>query len=164
MRRIAATLMPLLAMTACQMPPADSRGRALSVEDQRVAEVAAAQTNLAADRFMGAYDRRGMSGVIEQIQECYRYATTVNRRPQVVRDCLVLDMTALRIDQQVSGGPPGGPQQLPFFRRATADARWARYAPLGNLMPGEDAGNYMFNASDAVLFEIARRRGTPVSR
>ncbi|WP_187830186.1 hypothetical protein [Siccirubricoccus phaeus] len=48
MRCLAATLMPLLAVTACQMPAAGSGGCPISIEDQRLAEMAAAQTNLPA--------------------------------------------------------------------------------------------------------------------
>lgn len=160
----------LLVMTACQGPvqggttgsfaggdaatvwPSDARDGAAQAE-------VFALTQFVVGRFTSAYDRQGMSGVIASIDQCYLEAIAPTQTPRDVRRCLVLDMMAFRIDQSMSGGPAGGPRQLPYFQRAVAGRRWDRYAPLGNLRRGEDAGSFMANGSEVVLQEYNRRRG-----
>ncbi|MHB0670180.1 hypothetical protein [Roseomonas mucosa] len=168
----------LLLLAACQAPgrrvsPSAGSpllgdtfiGMAAVPEDVRTARVRVGVTimvnNIIRD-FTAAYDRQGMPGVIAAIDQCYVTAISPLRTPQDVRDCLGLDMMAFRIDYAVSGsGPPGGPQQLPYFRKAAAARRWDRYAPLGNLARGEEAASFMTNASELILQEYNRRRAAP---
>lgn len=165
--RLASLLLLCLALTACQMSsPAVplvtgvQPGR-MATGREGLTPAAAAMIDFVVDRYTFASDRQGMAGVIAAIDECYLSAIAPGKRPQDVRNCLVLDMLAFRIDQHVSGGPPGNDRQLPFFQRARAAQRWERYAPLGNLRPGEDAASFMMNGSDAAAFELERRRRAP---
>ena len=100
-----------------------------------------------------------MPGVIASIDQWYLEAIAPTQTPKNVRRCLVLDMVAFRIDQSMSGGLAGGPQQALYFQRAEAGRRWDRYALLGNLSRGEDTGSFMANGSEVVLQEYYRRRG-----
>ena len=165
--RLAGVALLSLTLTACQMsnPSAPlvagaQPGRMVTGRES-LTPAAAAMIDFVVDRYTFASDRQGMAGVIAAIDECYLSAIAPGKRPQDVRNCLVLDMLAFRIDQQVSGGPPGNDRQLPFFQRARAAQRWERYAPLGNLRPGEDAASFMMNGSEASLFELERRRRAP---
>ena len=168
----------LLLLAACQAPGRTvspsagspllsdtSIGMAAVPEDARTARARVGVTMMVNNTirdFTAAYDRQGMSGVIAAIDQCYVTAISPLRTPQDVRDCLVLDMVAFRIDNAASGnGPPGGPQQMPYFRKAAAARRWDRYAPLGNLARGEEAVGFMTNASELVLQEYNRRRAAP---
>ncbi|MDU7519777.1 MAG: hypothetical protein E7K72_00040 [Roseomonas mucosa] len=168
----------LLLLAACQAPgrtAATTAGSPLPggtyfgttavPEDARTARARVGTTlmvNKIVRDFSVAYDRQGMTGVIAAIDQCYVTAISPLRMPQDVRDCLVLDMMAFRIDHTVSGsGPPGGPQQMAYFQKAAAARRWDRYAPLGNLARGEEAASFMTNGSELVLQEYNRRRAAP---
>ncbi len=155
-----------LALGACQasstQPVVGTRSGVVAAgRDDLMSMKATAMINAVLYRYTIAWDRQGMSGVVDAITDCYRSAIMPGSEPQDVRNCLVLDMMAFRIDHQVSGGPPGGPRQLPFFQRDQAGRRWERYAPLGNLVPGTDAASFMKNGSDAALLELERRRRAP---
>ncbi|RYF20376.1 MAG: hypothetical protein EOO77_08150 [Oxalobacteraceae bacterium] len=162
-----ACVLSLSLFSACQM--SNPQG-SLSPGAQTIPGVTASQTVPAAaavlirtvvDSYTFAADRQGMAGVIAAIDECYRGALAPNKRPADVRTCMVLDMMAFRIDQQVSGGAPGNDRQLPYFQRAKAAQRWERYAPLGNLQPGQEAASFMMNGSEVALMELNRRRAAP---
>lgn len=165
--QLAGVLLLSLALTACQtsgssapLASGTQPGR-MATGREGLTPAAAAMIDFVVDRYTFASDRQGMAGVIAAIDECYLSAIAPGKRPQDVRNCLVLDMLAFRIDQHVSGGPPGNDRQLPFFHRARAAQRWERYAPLGNLQPGQDTASFMMNGSEASLFELERRRRAP---
>lgn len=162
-----ACILSLSLLAACQMSnPQSSLAPGgpfvqSATSSQAVPAAAAVLIRTVVDSYTFAADRQGMAGVIAAVDECYRSAVAPNKRPADVRTCLVLDMMAFRIDQQVSGGAPGNDRQLPYFQRAQAARRWERYAPLGNLQPGDEAASFMMNGSEVALIELNRRRAAP---
>lgn len=162
-----ACILSLSLFSACQM--ANPQGSLApggpvtqnAASAQSIPASAAVLVRTVVDSYTFAADRQGMAGVIAAIDECYRGAVAPTKRPSDVRTCMVFDMMAFRIDQQVSGGAPGNDRQLPYFQRAQAARRWERYAPLGNLRPGEEAASFMMNGSEVALIELNRRRAAP---
>ena len=95
-----------LALGACQasstQPVVGTRSGVVAAgRDDLMSMKATAMINAVLYRYTIAWDRQGMSGVVDAITDCYRSAIMPGSEPQDVRNCLVLDMMAFRIDHQV---------------------------------------------------------------
>ena len=93
-----------------------------------------------------------MVGVSADIQSCYQTATL----PRQVRDCLVLDAVARRVDMETSRTLPGA--GLPYFSEQAVTQRWPHYNRAANFQNLQQQLSYMRNGSDAVILEIAKKR------
>jgi len=135
-------------LTGCVMPSSSSLGR--QIETDRSLNSVERMVHGLALRFADARDRGGMFGVSADIQTCYAQAV----RPAQVRDCLVLDAVARRIDMTTAKALPGG--SLPYWTETAVTHRWARYNRSANFPDIQTQLEYMAHGSEAVLLDLAK--------
>ena len=147
----ASRCLPLLAtllVVGCQVPTPPQTTAASNVAiDTAVRQMV---SNLAS-RFTRVRQAGGMVGVSGDIQTCYQQAVL----PRQVRDCLVLDAVARRIDMEAARTIPGG--ELPYFSEQAVTRRWAQHNRAANFPDIPTQLSYMRNGSDAVILEMAKR-------
>lgn len=141
-------IMAVLVMAGCQMPNAP---QATAAPTEAIDPAVRRMVGNLATRFTRARQAGGMVGVSADIQSCYQQAAL----PRQVRDCLVLDAVARRIDMEAARTIPGG--ELPYFTEQAVTRRWAQHNRAGNFPDLPTQISYMRNASDAVILEMAKR-------
>ena len=141
-------LLVILTLAGCQMPTTPPT--IVTSNDVTDATVRQMVASLAA-RFTRARQAGGMVGVSVDIQSCYQQAAL----PRQVRDCLVLDAVARRIDMEAARTIPGG--ELPYFSQQAVTRRWAQHNRAANFPDISTQLSYMRNGSDAVILEMAKR-------
>lgn len=134
----------LTVLAVCQMPAPAFAAEPIDPAVQQLV------TGLA-NRFVRARQAGGMVGVSADVQSCYQTATL----PRQVRDCLVLDAVARRVDLETSRSLPGA--GLPYFSEQAVTQRWAHYNRAANFQNLQQQLSYMRNGSDAVILEMAKR-------
>lgn len=141
-------LLTFLLLAGCQLPAApQSAAYSSTAIDPGVQQMV---STLAA-RFTRARQAGGMVSVSADIQQCYQQAAL----PRQVRDCLVLDAVARRIDVEAARTIPGG--ELPYFSEQAVTRRWAQHNRAANFPDLPTQLSYMRNGSDAVILEMAKR-------
>ena len=119
----------------------------------------ATRMNTIADRFDEDRRKGGMAGVIADVEKCY--ASAIGRVIQVfaLRDCLVLDYMGYRMDVEVRRRLWN--QTLPYYEDDVAASRWTRYGMLARFASGQRLSEYMENARQLVLIDLARKDAAP---
>lgn len=107
----------------------------------------------------GAFNPFGMAGLRDRAEFCYHRATVPRLRVQALRNCLVYDYTAFRIDGRVRSAQGG---HSPYWEREALNKRWGRYGPLAGFETAEAMLAYQRQGSDAVFAELVRL-GLPLS-
>jgi hypothetical protein len=112
-----------------------------------------------AARFEEDQHRGGMSGVIDDIQNCYIAATLPVIKVYALRDCMVLDYVGYREDVRI--GRRIFHQALPYFEDRAFLDRQIHYAPLDGFQ-GSQIVTYMLDAYQAVQFDRRQINAGPV--
>ena len=97
-----------------------------------------------------------MVAVIDDIQRCYASTSRPPVDQLALRQCLVFDWFAYRLNQEVNRQLPGL-GALPFFQQRTIEARLGRYAPMAGLADPAILGGYIAQGSNAIFAVMAAR-------
>ena len=98
-----------------------------------------------------------MVAVSANIEECYRAASrpVVQRLP--LRECMVLDNFASRLNEQVERQLGGG-GLLPYFSNQAQGGRLSRYGPMAGFADPVVLGGYLAQGSNSMFTVLAARQ------
>lgn len=137
--------------------PASPGSSQAAVRPPNVPPAAWAYANALADRFEADRAQGGMVGVSADIERCYVGAT----RPQVdrlqLRQCMVFDTFAVRLNAEVARSMPGL-GDLPWYQTHAAVLRANHYGPLAGFTDPEVLAGYLKQGSNTVFAALAARR------
>jgi len=145
-------------LTACQAPgPAGAGAKQAISRPGNVTPAAWAYANMLADRFEADRAQGGMVGVGSDIKQCHAGAT----RPRVdrlqLRQCMVFDTFAVRLNAEVDRAMPGF-GDLPYYQTHAAVLRANHYGPLAGFNDPEVLSGYLMQGSNTVFAALAARR------
>ena len=149
----------ILLLAGCQAPGPGSLAAIQQPAPPGVVMTPAAwaQAGRLADRFNAAFHQGGMTEVSSDIEQCYATATRpyVQRLP--LRECLILDTFAFRLNKQVERTltAAGG---MAFYEQPAFAGRLGRYGPLAGFTDPEVLGGYVGQGSNTIFSVLAQRR------
>lgn len=154
-----ALMLAALLLTACQAPgtrPPPGAGQAAG-QNPTMTPAAWAEAGYLVDRFEAARQQGGMTGVSADIQQCYARATrpVVQRLP--LRECMVLDTFASRLDAETAKIMPGV-GGMPYYQAQTVAARYGRYGPMAGFADPQVLGGYLAQGSNSMFTVVASRQ------
>ena len=149
----------ILLLTGCQAPGPGSTAAIQQPAPPGVVmtPAALAQGSQLADRFKAAFHQGGMTEVSSDIERCYATATQpyVQRLP--LRECLILDTFAFRLNENVER-PLTAVGGMPFYEQPAFARRLGRFGPLAGFTDPAVLGGYVGQGSNTIFSVMASRR------
>ena len=153
--RVAAALGATALLGGCQPSPTGT-GLLQPTSQPQLSEGAIIQAQRQVGRFDQDRQQGGMSAVAEDIQRCYRVTTRPPTDQLELRQCLVFDWFAYRLNREVDRQVLNG-GNLPFFRQRAIEARISRFGPLAGFSDPEVLGGYLAQGSNTMFAVLASR-------
>lgn len=159
---IVAALGAILVLAGCQMPqqPRQFGGTSPALR-ATYTQASLQQANRQVDRFEAARSTQGMSGVSADIENCYRNTTRPVLQFVPLRECMIYDTFAVRLDEEVTKqlGLGGG---IPFFSKQAFGVRLQRYAAQAGFYEPQVMVGYLRQGADTMFAVVVdRQRSSP---
>lgn len=157
-RPIIAALAAALVLSGCQTPQQRGPfGTTPLLARGIYTQGALGQANRLVDRFEADRQEGGMVAVSADISDCYRTTTRPFVQTIPLRECMILDDFAVKLDRETARrfGVGGG---LPFFSIQAFSGRLQSFGGLAGFSDAEVLGGYIGQGASTMFAVLAERQ------